>query len=85
MKKAKYIKFLVVVIMFLSLKSFSQIYVETPELLQTDFINDSISKLYSIEYNSTDSNHVVISIVYPSGLIRSKWNYTSLSDSILAK
>lgn len=85
MTKTSCIKLLFLFTVFCSTKSFSQIFVEKPEFFKEDIQNDSILNLYSIEYNSSDSNIVYIIKYYMSGKINSKWSYTSLSDSIINK
>lgn len=85
MSKANYIKILILFAVFSSTNSFSQIYIEEPEIFNEDILNDSISKLYSIEYHSLDSSIISITKFYPSGKINSKWSYTSFADTLISK
>ncbi len=83
--KINYIEIILLFLMFFSAKSFSQVFVDSPELFYKEVQSDSIIKLYTIEYNILDSNIITITKFYPSGKINSKWSYTSLSDSIIDK
>ncbi len=85
MKKVNYIQILIFFSVFISINSYAQIVVEQPELFKKEVLNDSISQLYSVEYNSSDSNMVCILKYYPSGQINYKWTYTSFSDTLINK